>query len=86
MSEQVGTAKALRPATGRLGTIEVRVTEGIKLETLHSAIENIAKLTGCPSCGLLGIDLNFRVDPVELNTVRNLPNVNGARFLTGAGE
>lgn len=80
MSETTAAAKALQSLQPRLGTIQVRVSEGIKLDTVHNLIDSIAKLTGCPSCGFNGFDLQLLVDPIEFSAVRNLPNVNSVTF------
>ena len=82
MAEQSGTAKAAASAFGaKLGTVQVNVVEHVKLDTLHAALDNIVKLTGCLTCGLVGIDLIFRGGDPELGGVRNLPGVAGASFI-----
>jgi hypothetical protein len=80
MAEQ-STATA-RAASGisRSGTVTVNVAETVKLDTLHAAIDNIAKLTGCLGCGLVGIDLTFRGGDPDFGNVRTLPGVTGVTF------
>jgi hypothetical protein len=58
----------------------VNVADGVKLETLHQALDNIVRLTGCLGCGLVGIDVNFRGGDPDLANVRTLPGVTGATF------
>jgi hypothetical protein len=80
MAEQsTATARATLGAS-RTGTVTVNVIEGVKLDTLHQALDQIVKLTGCLGCGLVGIDLSFRGGDPELGGVRNLPGVTGATF------
>ena len=63
------------------GTVEVRVADSVKLETLHSVIDQIARISGCLACGLLGIDLVFRGgDPAEFNNIKTLPGITGVGF------
>jgi hypothetical protein len=64
----------------RIGTVSVNVVEGVKLDTLHAALDNIARLTGCLACGLVGIDLIFRGGDPELGNIRNLPGVTDVTF------
>jgi hypothetical protein len=71
MAETTGAARA---ATLK-GTVNVRVTEHVTLENLHNIITHIAGMTGCRTCGLLGVDLILGGDPAELQQVAKLPGV-----------
>lgn len=66
--------------TGLKGTINVRVSEKITLENLHSIINHIVGINGCQTCGLLGVDLVLSGDPPELQQVAKLPGVTSASF------
>jgi len=76
MAEATGAARA----ASLKGTINVRVTENVTLENLHNIINHIAGMTGCRTCGLLGVDLRLGGDPVELQQVAKLPGVQSAGF------
>jgi len=80
MAEQSTATARAGIGRARPGTVTVSVVEGVKLETLHAALDNIVKLTGCLGCGLVGIDLNFRGGDPDLGNIRNLPGVNGVTF------
>lgn len=74
------TAAARASSISRNGTVTVNVAESVKLEALQTALANIAKLTGCLGCGLVGIDVNFRGGDPDLNGVRSLPGVTNVTF------
>ena len=78
MAEQ--STAAARASSLRNGTVTVNVSESVKLETLQAALANIARLTGCLGCGLVGVDVNFRGGDPDLNGVRNLPGVTNVTF------
>ena len=69
-------AAARGPVAKHWGSVHIGVAENIKLETLHQIIDQIARISGCPACGLLGIDLTFRGGDPEVNALRNLQGVN----------
>ncbi len=79
MADQT-TAAARAVAPARSGKVTISVSDSVKVETLHAAVDNIVKLTGCLGCGLVGIDLTFRGGDPDLGNIRNLPGVNGATF------
>ena len=56
--------------TGLKGTINVRVSEKITLENLHSIINHIVGINGCQTCGLLGVDLVFERRPARIAASR----------------
>lgn len=80
MAEQTGAAKAARITTPRIGTVAVHVAGDVKLETLTETLAHIGRLTGCPTCGLVGVDVLFRGDPAELAGIRSLPGINSVGF------
>ena len=62
------------------GPIHVRVSEKVTLESLHEVVAQIAKLSGCLQCGLIGIDLRLSGDPVELGALNKIHGVNSVGF------
>lgn len=80
MTEQgAGTART----TGnfaRPGKVNVRVASNISLENLQGIVARITNLTGCPTCGLLGVDLTLGGDPVEFGQIGKLPGVQNVSF------
>jgi len=62
------------------GVVHIRVAEKVTLDHLHSLIDQIAGLSGCHACGLLGIDLRLIVDPVEGAQISKLPGVKSVSF------
>jgi hypothetical protein len=71
MAELVKSVNKFAPVS----KIQLRVSEDIKLETLQDIVTRITHLAGCPTCGLLGIDLQILGDPVELRQIGELPGV-----------
>jgi hypothetical protein len=63
------------------GALSIRVKEDVSLEQLHGVIDQIARINGCTTCGLLGIDLRLSGEPVELEKIAKLPGVKSANFL-----
>jgi len=51
-------------------TIELQVSPNITSDQVNQMLQNIYKLAGCPSCGLLGYDLAIRVLPPEIEKAR----------------
>jgi len=83
-----------RPA--RRATVQFAVNEGVKAEVVHRALDRLFKLSGCPSCGLLGIDVHLRVSDPEFvrmtepiaalqHDVHGLEGVRGVAILEGIG-
>jgi len=62
------------------GTVHIRVKENVTLENLQSLVGHIVNLTGCRTCGLLGVDLRLSGDPVEAPQIANLPGVKTVSF------
>jgi hypothetical protein len=73
MSTTTGAAAAaaVGPTARR---IHLQVNEKVTVETLGTIIARISNLTGCVSCGFLGIDLRITGDPVEAKQFQ-LPGV-----------
>jgi hypothetical protein len=62
-------AEAARPKT-RPGTISIRCAPGVKIESIHAAVQQALGRVGCPTCGLLGVDLHIGggdPQPFEIN-------------------
>lgn len=62
------------------GGVHIRVAEKVTLDHLHSIIDQIANMSGCRACGLLGIDLRLIGDPVEAVDIVKLPGVKSVTF------
>jgi len=62
------------------GAVHIRVAEKVTLDHLHSLIDQIAGMSGCHACGLLGIDLRLIGDPVEVPQIAKLPGVKSVSF------
>jgi len=62
------------------GTVRVNVDQNITLDNLHSLVARITKFAGCPSCGLLGVELRLLGDPVEKNEIAKAPGVTSVGF------
>lgn len=76
MAETTGAARA----ASLKGTVNVRVNENVTLENLHNIVNHIVGMTGCRTCGLLGVDLILGGDPAELQQVNKLPGVQSTSF------
>lgn len=82
MAEQAVGMKAVVTPQVKGGTVEIHLANDVKLETLRSIVETIPRISGCTTCGLVGIDLILRGgDPVELGAIRNLPGVTGVNVV-----
>ena len=58
------------------GTLHIRVTENVTLENLAGLIGRIGGMSGCQTCGLMGVDLRITGgDPAELQELTRLPGV-----------
>ena len=62
------------------GTIPIRVSENVSLENLQSIVAHIAGMTGCRTCGIMGVDLRLSGDPAEFQQVAKLPGVKAVSF------
>ena len=62
------------------GVLNIRVKQDVSLEQLHGLIDHIAGMSGCRTCGIMGVDLRLRGDPVELEKITKLPAVKSASF------
>jgi hypothetical protein len=66
--------------TNLRGIVHVKVSENVSLEHLQGIVSSIVGLTGCRTCGILGIDLRLSGDPVESQQIANLPGVKSVSF------
>ena len=66
--------------SGVKGTLNIRVNENVTLENLQGILARVVGLTGCRTCGLLGVDLVLGGDPVELQEITKIPGVASASF------
>jgi len=62
------------------GKVQIHVSQDVTLENLQAIIARIVGMTGCPHCGILGIDLQLTGDPVELQQLAKLPGVQTVAF------
>jgi len=62
------------------GTVRVKVGDNTSLEHLQAIVAKIAGLSGCRTCGILGIELRLSGDPVELQDLGKLPGVKSVGF------
>ncbi len=62
------------------GSVHIQVTENVTLENLQALLTHITGMTGCRTCGLLGVDLRLTGDPVEAKQIASLPGVKAVSF------
>lgn len=62
------------------GPVHITVRENISLEQLQGIIGTLVGLSGCRTCGILGIDLRLSGEPVEANQIAKLPGVQSVGF------
>jgi hypothetical protein len=62
------------------GSVHVRVSQNVTLENLQAIVAHLAGMTGCRTCGLLGVDLRLTGDPAELQQVAKLAGVQSVTF------
>lgn len=66
--------------TNLKGTVHIKVREDVKLEDLNRIVSAVAGMTGCRTCGILGLDLRLSGDPVEARQIESLPGVKSVEF------
>ena len=66
--------------TNLQGSVHIRVAENVSLEHLQSILAHIVGMSGCRTCGIMGIDLRLSGDPVESQQIANLPGVKSVSF------
>jgi hypothetical protein len=62
------------------GTVHIRVTENVTLENLQGILAHIVGMTGCRTCGIMGVDLRLTGDPAESQQIMKLTGVRSASF------
>lgn len=62
------------------GSVHITVAENVTLEHLQGIVARIAGMTGCRTCGIMGVDLRLSGDPVESQDVAKLPGVRSVSF------
>jgi len=62
------------------GTVRIKVNENISLEHLQGIVSRIVGMSGCRTCGIMGIDLQLLGDPVESQEIAKLPGVKSVSF------
>ncbi len=62
------------------GSVHIKVKENVSLEHLQGIVASIVGVSGCRTCGLLGVDLRLTGDPVEATEISKLPGVQSVQF------
>jgi hypothetical protein len=62
------------------GKVQIHVSQNVTLENLQAILAQISGMTGCRTCGILGVDLQLTGDPVELQQIAKLPGVQTVSF------
>ena len=62
------------------GPVHVRVSQNVTLDNLQAIVAHIAGMTGCRTCGLMGVDLRLTGDPADLQQVAKLTGVQTVTF------
>lgn len=62
------------------GSVQLSFRERVKVQDVHLAIDRILNIAGCPTCGLLGLDLHLHSQPVVLDKLRDIKGVMGVHF------
>jgi hypothetical protein len=62
------------------GTVRVSVAENVTLEHLQGIVARVAGMTGCRTCGIMGVDLRLSGDPVESQDLSKLAGVKSVSF------
>jgi hypothetical protein len=57
------------------GSVQVRVTEDVTLHNLQDIVAAICRFGGCPTCGIMGIDLRLSGESVEFRELAEVPGV-----------
>ena len=70
---------------GKQGAISFRCDPNIKIDSIFEAVKQAVGRYGCPTCGLLGLDLHFGIGPDPEPFGVNVPGIHGASFMGGGG-
>lgn len=62
------------------GSVHIKVAENVSLEHLQGMIVKVVGMTGCRTCGIMGVDLRLSGDPVEAQDLSKLPGVKSVGF------
>ena len=62
------------------GSVHIKVKENVSLEHLQGIVASIVGISGCRTCGLLGVDLRLTGDPVEAGEINKIPGVQSVQF------
>jgi hypothetical protein len=61
-------------------SVHIKVAENVSLEQLNAVVAQIAIMSGCRTCGIMGIDLRLAGDPVESHAIARLAGVKSVSF------
>ena len=67
---------AMSPLRGK--TVTIGVKPNVKAEQVHRALDELFRLSGCPSCGLLGLDIHLKGQIIDPSPIERL---DGIRFV-----
>ena len=59
------------------GSVQLAFRDRVNVKDVHAAIDRILGIAGCPTCGLLGLDLHLHSQPVALDRFRDIKGVMG---------
>lgn len=62
------------------GSVHIKVAENVSLEHLQGMIVKVVGMTGCRTCGIMGVDLRLSGDPLEAQDLAKLPGVKSVGF------
>lgn len=79
----IGAEAQVRPATvparAKAGSIAIRCTPNVKIESIHAAVAQALGRVGCPGCGLLGVDIHIGGGDPEPFGI-DAPGIKGGSF------
>ena len=67
------------PVRGKTGSIAIRCSPGVKIESIHEAVKQALGRVGCPACGLLGVDIHIGGGDPEPFGI-DAPGIKGGSF------
>ncbi len=61
-------------------SINIKLSHNVTAEQINAIVSKIGGMTGCRTCGLMGVDLRLSGDPVERQELVNLPGVDSVEI------
>jgi len=62
------------------GSVHINVAENVSLEHLQAMVAKVVGMTGCRTCGIMGVDLRLSGDPAGAQDLAKLPGVKSVGF------